>query len=63
VDEFNAQPEMYNAPYTKAFRTKEKPDKLCNTFDTDPEFLKFKEKLEKPDQVITLRMLCSSFVF
>eukprot|EP01038_Epipyxis_sp_PR26KG_P004480 gene4480-6331_t len=49
-DEINAQPEITPAPNQRVFRIKEKNDKYVNTYENDPEFLLFKEKLEKPEE-------------
>jgi hypothetical protein len=48
-DELNSQPVIQLAPYQKQYRTKEKRDKLCNTYENDPIYLQFIEKINKPE--------------
>lgn len=50
-DDMNGQPEIGAAPYPKPFRAKEKVDKLAGTYESDPEFLAFKQQLENPSAV------------
>eukprot|EP01039_Chlorochromonas_danica_P011378 gene11378-12708_t len=44
-DDLYGQPEVTLAPYAKAFKQKEKVDKIVNTYESDPEFALFQQRL------------------